>query len=127
MINKNFMKKSSILILLLIIGFVLLGLSGSFSSTQEKTESTEKPTEFELCETRCEKRIALLVEEIYGIQEASVLVTLDELPSTKERPRVRGVAIVCRGEETPELRLKVVMLISSALGISSDKIYVTFN
>ena len=127
MIKKIFMRKSAVLILLLIIGFVLLGLSGIFSSVEKKTETTDQPTEFEFCEKRCEERIARLVEEIYGIQEASVLVTLDELPSTKERPRFRGVAIVCQGEETSELRLKVVMLISSALGISSDKIYVTFS
>ena len=127
MIPKILIKKSTKLILLLIIGFVLLGLSGSFSSQKENNEKTNQLTEFELCETRCEERIALLLEEIHGIQDASVLVTLDELPSSKARPCVRGVAIVCQGEETSELRLKLVMLVSSALGISSDKIYVTFS
>ncbi len=125
--NKEiFNKKSSYVFLLLIVGVLLLCLSGSFSKNRETETSSETPEEFELCEKRCEERISLLLKELYGIHEASVLITLDELPSSKERPRVRGVAIVCNGEETPELRLNVVMLVSSALGVTSDKIYVTF-
>lgn len=125
--NKEiFNKKSSFLFLLLIAGVLLLCLSGGFSKNHQAETKSEVPEEFELCEKRCEERISSLLKEVYGIHKASVLITLDELPSSKERPRVRGVAIVCSGEETPELHLKVVMLVSSALGVTSDKIYVTF-
>ena len=126
--NKEiFNKKSGYLILLLAVGVLLLCLSGIFSKPQQTKTNSDIPEEFELCEKRCEERVALLLKEVDGIRDVSVLVTLDELPSNKERPRVRGVAIVCNGEETPELHLKVVMLVSSALGVTSDKIYVTFS
>ncbi len=123
--NKQiFSKKGSYLILLLLAGIFLLFISGNFSTTQE--ESNNSPEEFELCEKRCEERIAAILKQFNGIRGVSVMVTLDQIPSSKERPRVRGVAIVCQGEETTDLRLKVVMLVSSALGVTSDKIYVTF-
>ena len=123
--NKQlFSKKGSYLILLLLAGIFLLFISSSFSTTKE--ESNNPPEEFELCEKRCEDRIAAILKQINGIRGVSVMVTLDQIPSNKERPRVRGVAIVCQGEETTDLRLRVVMLVSSALGVTSDKIYVTF-
>ena len=98
----------------------------TFLNTKEKGETNNTPQEFELCEKRCEERVASILRQIVGIRDASVMVTLDQIPSNKERPHVRGVAVVCQGEETPDLRLRVVMLISSALGVTSDKIYVTF-
>lgn len=126
--DKNrFKKKGEVLLFLLIVGAILLWISGVFSNTQESKQTSNTPEEFELCEQRCEERVATLLKQICGVKEASVLITLDELPSLKERPQVRGVAIVCSGEESPELQLKIVMLVSSALGVTSDKIYVTFS
>lgn len=125
--NKQvFNKKSFYLLLLLVLGLLLLFFSGSFSQNMKTETNNETLEEFELCEKRCEERIRELLKEVTGVSDASVLVTLDEIPTNKDRPRVRGVAIVCRGEETPDLRLKVVMLVGSALGVTSDKIYVTF-
>lgn len=126
--DKNrFKKKGEVLLFLLIVGAILLWISGVFSNTQESKQTSNTPEEFELCEQRCEERVATLLKQICGVKEASVLITLDELPSLKERPQVRGVAIVCSGEGSPELQLKIVMLVSSALGVTSDKIYVTFS
>lgn len=125
--NKQiFNKKRSYLIILLLAGIILLFVSNGLLNTKEKGETNNTPQEFELCEKRCEERVASILRQIVGIRDASVMVTLDQIPSNKERPHVRGVAVVCQGEETPDLRLRVVMLISSALGVTSDKIYVTF-
>lgn len=125
--NKQvFNKKKSYLIVLLLVGVLLLVISGGFSNSKETVDSENTPQEFELCEKRCEERVASILKQIAGIQDVSVMVTLDQIPSNKERPKVRGVAVVCHGAETPDLRLKVVMLVSSALGVTSDKIYVTF-
>ena len=125
--NKQiFNKKRSYLIILLLVGIVLLWLSGGLSNVTEKTDSDHTLQEYELSEKRCEERVVSILKQIDGIQDASVMITLDQIPSNKERPHIRGVAIVCRGEETPELRLNVVKLVSSAFGVTSDKIYVTF-
>lgn len=127
MTKQLFNKKKSYLIVLLLAGIFMLLLSGGFSANEEKKDTENTPEEFELCEKRCEDRIVSILKEINGIQDVSAMVTLDQIPSNKERPHIRGVAIVCRGEETSELRLRVVMLVSSAFGVTSDKIYVTFS
>lgn len=125
--NKQLFGKGSIYLLIaLLAGIFLLFLSGGISMG-EKASASGSPEDFELCEQRCEERLSSILSEVNGIREVSVMVTLDELPSSKERPRVRGVAVVCKGEETSELRLKIVMLTSSALGVTSDKIFVTFS
>ena len=122
-----FNKKSSYLLVLMIAGILMLFLSGYLSEESKEEANSGTPTEFELCEQRCEERLSEILLDLSEIQYASVMVTLDEIPTNKERPRVRGVAIVCVGKETPELRLKIVMLAGSALGITTDKIYVTFS
>lgn len=125
--NKQLFGKGSIYLLIaLLAGIFLLFLSGGISMG-EKASVSGSPEDFELCEQRCEERLSSILSEVNGIREVSVMVTLDELPSSKERPRIRGVAVVCKGEETSELRLKIVMLTSSALGVTSDKIFVTFS
>lgn len=126
MIKQIFHKKTAFLLLLFLIGIALIAFSDIFSDSKQKESETSNIEVYELCEERCEEKISILLEQIYGIRKASVLITLDTIPSNKERPHVRGVAIVCNGDETPELCLKIVMLVSSALGITSDKIYVTF-
>ena len=124
--NKQILNKRKIyLIILLIAGVFLLFISNIFSSTPENP-SNNTPNEFELCEKRCEERIVSLLLSLDGIQGVSAMVTLDQMPTNKERPKIRGVAVVCEGTETSDLRFRVVMLISSALGVTSDKIYVTF-
>jgi len=127
-LNKQiFNQKKGYLIILLLAGIILLLASSRFSNTEKTEDSNNMPEEFELCEKRSEERIASILKQVEGIHDASVMVTLDQIPSNKERPRVRGVAVVCQGEETPDLRLRIVMLVSSALGVTSDKIYVTFS
>ena len=124
--NKQaFNKRRIYLIVLLLVGIVLLFVSNLFSA-KEAIGSDSTPKEFELCEKRCEEKIVSLLANFDGIQSASAMVTLDQLPTSKERPQIRGVAIVCKGTETSDLRFRIVMLISSAFGITSDKIYVTF-
>ncbi len=119
-------KNALYLIVALVAGVLLLLLSGSFDLLKSD-ETHEEEEDFELCEKRCEERIASLIKEVDGVESVTVLVTLDELPTQKTRPAVRGVAIVCHGRESAELKLKIVSLVRSALGVTSDKICVEFS
>lgn len=122
MINlKNISKGSVYLAVALILGLVLICMSGRVEGTVEETE------EYEACERRCEEKLEELLRQVDGVDDADAMVTLDELPSGKTRPQVRGVAVVVRGKSGDGLRYQLVMLISSALGITSDKIFVTFS
>lgn len=122
--KKFFSSKGSVYLIFALAAGILLLLSGSslFGKGEEKTSA---PEDFELCESRCEERLTEILSKVSGVSDVSVIVTLDELPSARERPRVRGVAVVCSGADNPDTRLKLVMLISSALGVTSDKIFVT--
>lgn len=53
-----------------------------------------------------------------GDGEAPVLIS-------KIYPRVRGVAVVCNGGDDAEVKSRVTLLISAALGISTNKIAVS--
>ncbi|HAZ19355.1 MAG TPA: hypothetical protein DCY75_04205 [Clostridiales bacterium] len=44
---------------------------------------------------------------------------------TEELPKVRGVAVVCKNGGNPEIQLTVTQLLTSLLGIKSNRIYVT--
>lgn len=49
----------------------------------------------------------------------------EAVPIAEIYPRVRGVAVVCEGGESPGVQERVVSLISAALGISASRIAVT--
>jgi len=40
------------------------------------------------------------------------------------KPKIKGVAIVCKGISSEDLRLKIINLVSTALNIPADRIYV---
>lgn len=122
MINlKNISKGSVYLAVALILGLTLICMSGRGEKIAEETE------EYEACERRCEEKLEEILRQVDGVDDADAMVTLDELPSGKTRPQVRGVAVVVHGKSGDGLRYQLVMLISSALGITSDKIFVTFS
>lgn len=124
-IKKFFSSKGNLwLILAAAAGLLLLffsaGREGTATAAQENT-----PEAFELCEERLEERLVALLSEMEGVSDVSVMLTLEDVPKSNQRPRVRGVAIVCRGCEDSNVKLRIVMLASGALGIASDKIFVS--
>jgi len=40
------------------------------------------------------------------------------------KPEIKGVAIICKGISGEDMRLKIINLVSAALGLPADKIYV---
>ena len=77
-------------------------------------------------ETELEEKLSSMIETLDGILKADVLVTLDSYEEGKGTPKVRGVAIICHGKAKEEMKVKIIMLASTALGVSSDKIFVSF-
>ena len=81
-----------------------------------------------------EERVRSLCLSIDGVKEAEVFLTLDEeeaVPAgmfgdgaASSFPTVRGVAVVCTGGEKPRVRQTVTMLLSAALGITTNRISV---
>ena len=69
-------------------------------------------------ETALEARIKSFCEQVGGVSNVSVLVTLD--PEGK----VCGAAVVCSGGDDPVVQLKLTRLLCSLYGITSDSVSV---
>lgn len=144
-------KKTELLLILGIISAVLLVLISGCEKDEEKTvDITVTSIEYE---ESIEQRLTDLVSEIDGVSNVKVMVTSDcgvesvyaqdsqksENSSSSEyflngekeavllkevRPKVRGVAIVCRGGNDPIIQQKIISLVSSVLEISSNRVFV---
>ena len=139
MIKKH--KNKIIIISLVIIGVLLITLSSfSFNNKKSKEEFSQTTYTKEL-----EKKIEDFLENVEGIRKAKVILTLEcsnehvyakndtsldyilssngELVEITEiYPVVRGVAIACTNGDDDIIKMKVTNLISSYLGISSNRI-----
>ena len=78
--------------------------SGTEKVYAQNTEKTEERTVCDYAVISGDGTGALELKEIY--------------------PRVRGVAVVCAGGDSPEIQEKLISLLTSALGISSNRITV---
>ena len=122
-------KRFVILAVLLIIGVVLLRWDSDCADTQlsEVYESEG-----------IEEKIKDFLKTVSGIDEVNVYVTVDggyeyeyaEMGDEVSRtvyPKIRGVAISCTGGDDPLVQQKIVGLLSSGLGIGSNRIQVAGN
>ena len=113
-------KKKYVLIVVLIC---VIGLIFYFSFADTgKSDTFEEGHEEHL-----EAKLSDMVESLDGISSAEVMVTLDSYEDGEGSPRVRGVAVICHGRNKDDVKIKIVMILSTALGIPSDKIFVSFS
>ena len=149
-------KKTLILILIGILGFVLI-LWGTFGEKEEKEilKNTEENIGTLAYIERLEHKISNITEQITGSSNVRVIVNVssgteyiyvsnekfsenssskeyitvrtenggDELILLKEiYPDVTGVSVACRGGDRPEIQAKLIEVISTSLGVSSNRI-----
>ena len=112
--------KKQILILLALIAIIFLMIS-EYSETGIRTDKLEEQ------ENRLEQKLSETIEKLDGVSDVDVIVTIDSYEENSGSPCVRGVSIICYGKQKDELKIKIVMIVSTALGISSDKIFVSFS
>lgn len=135
----------------MICGIFLLILGSSMQESEGGTATphTEDLSALQSYEQRLEKEIAALCDEVAGVGQAEVMVHLkggtrvlyatDEkgkptlvgsgsseqaLPSTVLLPEIAGVAVVCRGGNSPSTQQALISLISTALGIPTNRVSV---
>ena len=143
-------KGIGVLLLLLVAGFLLIFVS-DLSGKDKNNSQTAVSEEFDFAEYEriLESRLSDKINSVYGISDSKVIVILDssytyeylemssgnilvcesdgdEIPVAIKRyaPRVRGVAVICKGGEDPENKNKITQMLSSLLDISSNKIWV---
>ena len=136
--------------ILLAAGFLLIFFS-DFSGKDEKNIENTVSEEFDFAEyeSALESRLSQKINSVYGVSDSSVIVVLDssytyeylemssgnilvcesdgnEIPVPVKRyaPKVRGVAVICKGGDDPENKKTIIQLLSSLLDIPSNKIWV---
>ena len=140
-------KKNLPVVVLAAAGLLLIIIGGTIGKTKAKTE--EPYTDVGYYTSYLEGRIEELCKTVDGISEASVLLTLDSSTeyvygtdggadfiiisdSAGEHavklceiyPKIRGVAVVCTGGDTPQVKETVVKLLSASLGLPTSRIEV---
>ncbi len=147
---KDFIKsnKNKLTVFILAIGGVILIIFSSLIGTDSK-ETAEEYTEVGFYTTYLEERISELCNSVYGVSDTRVFLTLDcsseqiyqsdgvsdfliltgEGGETAVKlceiyPKVRGIAVVCKGGEIPRIKETVTELLAAALGLPKNKIQV---
>lgn len=135
-----------------VLGILFLLFGGLPKKTQtEKTDDmAERIEALETYRARTEKEVELLCEAADGVSDVRVLVTLSggytahytadgnqktvtigsgsgeaALFSHLSPPAVAGVGIVCRGGNDPTVQKTLTELVSAALGIPRNRVYIT--
>lgn len=104
-------------VILIIAGMILGGSGGSRSVFSSLTGQSR--------ESELEAKIKSLCEQVDGVSEVTVAVSLTDTSAEATAGNIAGVGIVCRGGEDPLISTRLTSLISAACGIRSNRIYVT--
>lgn len=143
------LKKNLPVTVLAAAGVMLIVLGGIFGGSQGRGSTTEQYTDVGYYTSYLEERIEQLCVSLDGIDEATVLLTLDSsteyvfgtdgntdyiilkngdgehaVKLCEIYPKIRGVAVVCTGGDSASVRERVIKLLSASLGISSSRIEV---
>ena len=146
--------KGKLLILLggALLGILFLlfgGLPGKTAVNNATDGTTERIEALETYRDGIQKELELLCEAADGVSDARVFITFSggyeahyvtdngktvtvgsgsgetALFSHLSPPAVAGVGVVCRGGSDPEVQRTLTELISSALGIPRNRVYIT--
>ena len=129
------LKSKWFLIILAVAGIFLVIWGGRLTGNRTAVASgTEAPTaDADAYRASLEQELTALCRKVKGAGEVQVMLTLSDGQTTtyvsgkqtsSEMPRVRGVAVLCKGGDDPAVRAEIVRLVSAVLGIGTHRIYV---
>ena len=141
--------KSRVTMIMLAACGVILIVASAFLGKAEENNEMPEYTEVGFYTEYLEERITELCNNIYGVSDAKVFLTLDcsseqiyqndgasdfliltgdggerAVKLCEIYPKVRGIAVVCRGGDIPRIQATVTDLLSAALGLPKNKIQV---
>ena len=142
-----------LLVLVAALGMLLvvIGASGGGAGQAEAEDTVGlRVAELDAYQASLEKEIEVLCESVVGVSDCTVMVTLsrgytvsyskdgsgdpatvgggsseEALFDSLSPPAVAGVGIVCRGGRDAQVQALLCELVSTALGISSARVFVT--
>ena len=135
-----------------VLGVILLLFGSGYGEDAEKDADgaaavTESTAELRSYREKLEKEVETLCDAVRGVSSVEVLVSLESgyrviyttdgkgdpatvgsgsgqqaLYRTLQPPAVSGVAVVCHGGDSPALQRTLTELVSTALGIASNRV-----
>lgn len=116
--------------IIVISSFLLLGIALIVIGSCESEDS--KSASYDTYVSELEAKIEKFLVEVDGIDSAQVIITIESYESTDNSssaeaasttlPTVRGVAVACTNGDDYTVQNKVTQIISSYLGIPSNRI-----
>lgn len=138
-----------IVAVLLAAGLFLVFFSGSGKSGGGESYINRESFDFYEYEERLEKRLEEKINSIGGVSSSEVILLVDtsyiydylrdengkiviteiggdDMPvsESESAPKIRGVAVICKGAENAQLKKEIVDMLSALLGISTNNIWV---
>ena len=139
--------KKPLVLILVAAGVLLLFFGGMESVTPAKKTTLAEETE--AYRKALEGELAALCEKVSGAGKVTLLLTLDGSEEAvyakderngatdyvvsageglllyRRHPAVLGVAVVCAGGDRADVRAELTALLSAALGVGANRIYIT--
>ena len=119
-------KKTALYVFVLVVGVILILISGSIFGDAEEEHSAKTDYEERLCE-----ELEKLCSSVDGVGRCRVYVTFSRgeqntykgsnLVETRP-PKVEGVTVVCRGADSERVEAELCEMISALFGIGYNRI-----
>lgn len=139
---------------LLVIGLaagVMLLILGNHSESEESEVSTVSDEfSFEAYENSLSERLCEMIGKVEGVSNVHVMLTLergysDDLAKdgeeyltvkhsdgaegtvrlSREAPEVKGVAVICKGGENPEIQQQIIKMTAALFNLPTSRIFVS--
>ena len=142
-------KGLGLMVIGLIAGLVLLFLGGK-TEGERVPASIDSSFSFEEYEKGLAVRLEEMIERLDGVSEVHVMLTLDRsyaeelageggeyltirksdgeqgtVTISREAPKVKGVAVICKGGNSAEKQKEIISMLSALLELPSHRIFVS--
>lgn len=145
----NLIKNKKALFLLLFGAILGVSLILTDTAKNDNKNTIDSTSDIDKYTQQLEEKLEEIISTINGVSDVNVLITLESgselvyasddseenekhvivnngLVLVKENlPKIKGVAVVCKGGNNAELKTKITELTCSVLGIYSTHVYVT--
>ncbi len=142
-------KGIGLLVLGLAAGIILLIL-GNQAGKNSETASVKEDFSFEAYEKALSERLEEMIDKVDGVSGVHVMLTLERGYSEslakdgddyltlkqsdggqetvtifREAPEVKGVAVICKGGDDPEIQKEIIEMLCALFHLSSNRIFVS--
>ncbi len=143
-------KGLGLLLIGLAAGIMLLFLGGHKEEAERTPPPVEESFSFAEYEEALAARLALMIERLEGISDVHVMLTLEQsyaeelageggdyltiresdggqgtVTVSRTAPKVKGVAVICKGGASPDRAGKIISLLAALLDLPTHRIFVS--